>query len=75
MEAHKNTWGFLYNISDLPEHDTLVKHCMDLHNTLENEGQRDINVIYLCFELEYIKTLLPKDVSSPKSRIGIFVTI
>lgn len=67
LEAHKNTWGFLYNISDLPEHDTLVKHCMDLHNTLKNEDQNDINGIDLCVELEHIKTILPKDVSSPKA--------
>ena len=63
LESHKNTWGFLYNIYDLPEHDTLVKHCMDLHNTLKN----DINGVDLCVELEHIKTLLPKDVSSPKA--------
>jgi len=67
LEAHKNTWGFLYNISDLPEHDTLVKHCMDLHNTLKNEDQNDINGVYLCVELEHIKTLLPKNISSPKA--------
>lgn len=66
MEAHKNSWGFLNNISDLPEHDTLVKHCMDLHNTLKNEDQNDINGIDLCVELENIINLLPKDVSSPK---------
>ncbi|KAL4113252.1 hypothetical protein QTP88_016911 [Uroleucon formosanum] len=67
LKVHKNTWGFLYNISDLPEHDTLVRHCMDLHNTLKNEDQNDINGIDLCVELEHIKTLLPKDVSSPKA--------
>lgn len=40
---------------------------MDLHNTLKNEDQNDINGMDLCVELEHIKTLLPKDTSSPKA--------
>jgi len=28
--------SYIGNIFDLPENDTLVKHCMDLHNTLQS---------------------------------------
>jgi hypothetical protein len=45
----------------------LVKHCIDLYNTLKKENQNDINGIDLCVELERIKTPLPKEMYSPKT--------
>lgn len=39
----------MYNISDLPEHETLVKHRMDSHSTLKNEDHNDINGMDLIF--------------------------
>lgn len=72
MRIDKYTWRFMYNITDLPDPNTLVKHCMNLHNTLNNGDYSDLHGTDLCVELEHIKSLLPKDVSSPKEVFGIF---
>jgi hypothetical protein len=55
LEAHKNTWGLLYNISNVPEHDILVKHCMDLHNKRKNEEHNDINRMDIMRELDTLE--------------------
>jgi hypothetical protein len=34
LHQHAETWGFLYNINQLPKKEAIIKHCADLQLAL-----------------------------------------
>lgn len=65
IEQHVNLWGFLYNLTKLPERAVIAGLCSDLHHALKDKESADVNDEDFCDELLYLSSLLPPDCSTP----------
>jgi hypothetical protein len=55
LHQHAETWGFLYNINELPKKKELIKHCTDLQLALTVCSDADIEGAPLCDKLISIR--------------------
>ena len=77
LQAHSDTWGFLYHLHDLQKlpKKELTAHCMDLHHHLSDGDHCDINGADLCMELGHLPSILPPGKGSPRDALQYLLDI
>ncbi|CAN8032847.1 unnamed protein product [Ixodes persulcatus] len=61
MEQHVSLWGFLYDLTRLPDKAELLKLCQGLDHALRHLESADINGTNLREELIYLEACCPLD--------------
>lgn len=65
MNLFEQTWGFLFDLTNLPDMTQLKQKCLNLYNVLNDGSSSDINGEELIDEIKSLSSLLPQSFKSP----------